>query len=119
MRTRFLCLILLLIFLLAGAIAKADAGDKAQIRKIVLSRVSLRADWIEIKIVKEWSFVDVAQKAADGTWESSTSALLRKSAGQWKFLAKGDPLDESWQKYIKQMPKDVKKAFEEWKNSHL
>ena len=71
---------------------------------------------MEIKIYKNWAFVDIAQQESDGSWGISTCALLKKKNGNWIFLAQGDPLD--WGQYANTMPKDVLNFFNDWKGSH-
>jgi hypothetical protein len=93
--------------------------EREKIRPLVNEAITLRADWMEIHVYDRWAFVDAAEKDFDGNWSASTSVLLLKSDDEWKVVATGDPMDESWQVYYNQMPSEVKKAYDEWIWSHI
>lgn len=111
----WLLLLCVAIFFTAGHAVEASS-DKALIRQIITAKSSIKADYLTITIKKNWAFVDIAEKNPDGSWGRMTSALVRKENGTWKLLAFGSAMD--WDKYIKQMPSDVRKAFRNWDKGH-
>lgn len=116
MRKNFCLILLFVIISFTAGYAVESSKDKAEITKIIKAKSTVRADYLEITIAKNWAFVDIAEKAPDGRWDKMTCAILKKDSGKWKALAFGDP--HEWNKYIKQMPADVKKAFYNWDRGH-
>lgn len=113
-------LLALALFPVQAKIVEKKDKDKQEIKKIVVSKSPVKADWIGINISRNWAFVDVAEKYPSGKgWKQSTCMLLRKIDNKWKLLVQGDPLDEPWENYVKQMPPDVQKAHAEWMRGHL
>ncbi|MCE1249036.1 MAG: hypothetical protein LWY06_20555 [Firmicutes bacterium] len=94
-------------------------GDKVAVERLVRENAGFTVSWVGVRIESGWAFADAAEKGSDGAWSRSTSLLLKKDGANWKILAKGDPIDEKWQKYIAQMPAKVKKAFDAWNKEHF
>ena len=116
----FVIILLVSLVCFSSSVFAGDVkSDKAAVEKLVRDNAGIKADWVGIKFESGWAFADAAEKGADGSWARATSLLLKKDGANWKILAKGDPMDEKWQKYIGQMPAKVKKAFDEWHKEHF
>jgi|GEM_PF-4723674 len=97
----------------------APADEKVGIEATVRQNAPIRVDYIAIEVKDDWAFVDACENDEQGRPSTATMILLRKIDGAWQMLCHGDSFGEEWQKYVQQMPPDVKSAHDRWNSGHI
>lgn len=97
----------------------APVDEKVGIEAAVRQNAPIRVDYLAIEVKNDWAFVDACENDEQGRPNTATMILLRKIDGAWQILCHGDSFGEEWQKYVSQMPPDVKSAHDRWNAGHI